>query len=80
MHKELIIRCRNGDIKALYSIYKQYSKSQFNIAMRFMNNKMDADEIVQDTFITAFNKIDKFEGKGTFGKWLLNHLLFIFFR
>jgi RNA polymerase sigma-70 factor (ECF subfamily) len=70
LHKELIDRCKVGDIKAQYSLYKLYSKSQYNVAMRFMNNKMDADEIVQDTFITAFNKIEHFEGKGAFGQWL----------
>jgi RNA polymerase sigma-70 factor (ECF subfamily) len=70
LHKELIDRCKVGDIKAQYSLYKLFSKSLYNVAMRFMNNKMDADEIVQDTFITAFKKIENFEGKGAFGQWL----------
>lgn len=70
MHKELIDRCKVGDIKSQYSLYKLFSKSVYNVAIRFMNNKMDADEIVQDTFITAFKKIDDFEGKGAFGQWL----------
>ena len=70
LHKELIDRCKVGDIKAQYSLYKLFSKNIYNVAMRFMNNKMDADEIVQDTFITAFKKIEDFEGKGAFGQWL----------
>ena len=70
LHKELIDRCKVGDIKAQYSLYKLFSKSLYNVAMRFMNNKMDADEIVQDTFIIAFKKMDDFEGKGAFGQWL----------
>ena len=70
LHNDLIDRCMVGDIKAQYSLYKLFSKSLYNVAMRFMNNKMDADEVVQDTFITAFNKITDFEGKGAFGQWL----------
>jgi len=38
--------------------------------MRFVKNKMDADEVVQDTFIAAFSKISEYEGKGAFGQWL----------
>lgn len=70
LHKEIIDRCKIGDIKAQYSLYKLYSKNIYSITMRFMNSKMDADEIVQDTFITAFNKIDSYEGTGAFGQWL----------
>ena len=70
LHKELINRCKVGDIKAQYNLYKIFSKRMYNVAMRFMNNRMDADEIVQDTFITAFQKIKDFEGKGHFGQWL----------
>ena len=69
-YKELIDRCKVGDIKAQYSLYKLFSKGIYNVTMRFMNNKMDADEIVQDTFISAFKKINDYEGKGTFGQWL----------
>lgn len=70
LHHELIARCKDGDIKAQYSLYKLHAKNLFNVSMRFMNNKMDADEIVQDTFITAFNKIDDYKSKGAFGQWL----------
>ena len=70
IHKDLINRCRNDDIKAQYHIYKLYSKGLYNIAMRFVKNKMDADEVVQDTFIAAFSKISEYEGKGAFGQWL----------
>lgn len=70
MHKEIIDRCKVGNIKAQYSLYKLFSKGLYNVAMRFMNNKMDADEVVQDTFIIAFKKMNDFEGKGAFGQWL----------
>jgi RNA polymerase sigma-70 factor (ECF subfamily) len=70
LHNELIDRCKVGDVKAQYGLYKLYAKSLFNVGMRFMNNRMDVEEIVQDTFITAFRKIEDFEGKGHFVRWL----------
>lgn len=70
LHNNLIGRCKAGDIKAQYSLYKLYVKNLYNLAMRYMSNKMDAEEIVQDTFITAFQKMDDYEGKGHFGMWL----------
>ena len=56
LHRELIDRCKAGDIKAQYCLYKLFSKGIYNVAMRFINNKMDANEIVQDTFISALKK------------------------
>ena len=70
LHRELINRCKKGDIKAQYSLYRLHVHFLYNISMRFMGNKMDADEIVQDTFITVFSKIDKYKGEGAFGQWL----------
>lgn len=70
LHWELIDRCKKGDIKAQYSLYKLFVKGLYSVTMRYMNNKMDADEIVQDTFVTAFQKIDDFKGNGYFSQWL----------
>lgn len=70
VQQDLINRCKTGDIKAQYSLYKCYVTSLYNVVMRIMNNKMDADEIVQDTFITAFNKINDYKGQGAFAGWL----------
>ena len=70
MHNELIDRCIKGDVKAQYSLYKLFVRSLYSVVMRYMNNKLDADEIVQDTFVTAFQKIDDYKGEGYFSQWL----------
>ena len=70
LHKELIDRCKQGDVKAQYSLYKLFVKSLYSVVMRYLNNMMDADEIVQDTFVTAFQKIDDYKGEGYFSQWL----------
>jgi RNA polymerase sigma-70 factor (ECF subfamily) len=79
MHEELVARCRKGDVKAQYALFKKYAKATFNIAMRFMNNKMDADDAVQESFLKAFMRIDDFKGDSSFGYWLkritINHCI-----
>lgn len=54
----------------------------FNICIRMVVNKSDAEDILQESFISAFNKIDSFREESTFGAWLkrivinksLNHI------
>ncbi|MDX2445028.1 MAG: RNA polymerase sigma factor [Bacteroidales bacterium] len=70
INNPLIERCKQGDIKAQFLLYKQYSTSMYNIAIRFLNNKMDAEDILQESFITAFNKLVDLKSDASFGTWL----------
>lgn len=66
----LIEKCLEGDIKAQYQLYKQYSKAMYNIAIRFLDNKMDAEDILQESFVTAFTRLEELKNKEVFGSWL----------
>jgi RNA polymerase sigma-70 factor (ECF subfamily) len=70
INKRLIEKCLDGDIKAQYQLYKQYSKAMYNIAIRFLNNKMDAEDILQESFITAFDRLEELKNRDVFGSWL----------
>lgn len=70
IHNRLIEKCLEGDIKAQYQLYKQYSKAMYNIAIRFLNNKMDAEDILQESFVTAFKRLDELKNREVFGSWL----------
>jgi RNA polymerase sigma factor (sigma-70 family) len=70
MNRRLIERCLNGDIKAQYQLYKQYSGAMYNIAIRFLNNKMDAEDILQESFVTAFKRLEELKNRDLFGSWL----------
>ena len=63
-------RCRTGDRKAQYELYKLYSKAMFNVSMRITNDYADAEDILQEAFLNAFQRIDSFKGDSTFGAWL----------
>jgi len=70
INREIINRCIKGDAQAQFLLYKQYSKAMYNIAIRFLNNKMDAEDILQESFVTAFEKLASLADPASFGSWL----------
>ena len=70
IHEELIARCRAGERSAFQRIYQLYSKSMYNVAYRIVGNEDDADDVLQESFISAFNNLDHYRGDATFGAWL----------
>jgi RNA polymerase sigma factor (sigma-70 family) len=51
-------------------MYKLYSKAMFNVAMRILNHPAEAEDVLQDAFLDAFQKINDFRQNSTFGAWL----------
>jgi RNA polymerase sigma factor (sigma-70 family) len=70
IHRPLIELCRKGDRKAQYELYKLYSKAMFNISMRITNDYAQAEDVLQESFLSAFSHIRTFKGEVTFGSWL----------
>lgn len=65
-----IAGCRLGDISAQTAIYNKYSKSMYHCALRVLGDSMEAEDVMQESFITAFSKIKTFEIGGPFAGWL----------
>ncbi|MGD0582578.1 MAG: sigma-70 family RNA polymerase sigma factor [Bacteroidales bacterium] len=70
IHYDLIEGCRRGEQKAQFQIYKLYYKSMYNISLRVVNDPMEAEDIMQESFLTAFEQIGNFSGEVSFGAWL----------
>lgn len=70
IHKELISRAKNGDENAYYRLYKLYVQAMYSICIRMVVNQMDAEDLVQETFIDAFKKLDTYRGEASFGSWI----------
>jgi RNA polymerase sigma factor (sigma-70 family) len=70
IHSELIQRCRQGDREAYYKVYKLYSRSMFNVGFRIVNNTEEAEDVLQESFVSAFRNLDNYRGDSTFGAWL----------
>jgi RNA polymerase sigma factor (sigma-70 family) len=75
IHAPLIEECKKGSGKAQYMLYKQYSKAMYNLAFRMMNNREDAEDILQETFIDCYRNLESFRFESTFGAWLKSILL-----
>jgi len=67
---QLIEHCKKGDSKAQFTIYKLYSKAMYNTAFRILRDSFEAEDVMQESFLSAFTKLDSFSGQVTFGAWL----------
>lgn len=70
IHQDLINGCKFGDQKAQFQIYKLYYKAMYNTSLRIVNDTMEAEDIMQEAFLSAFEKIDTYSGMVSFGAWL----------
>lgn len=71
----VIEACKKGNRLAQYTLYNQYSRAMYNLAFRMMNNKEDAEDMLQDAFTDAFAKLGTFRYESTFGAWLKSILI-----
>lgn len=69
-HFNLVVECKNGNRKAQYELYKLYSGSMFNIAMRIVNHDDEAADVLQESFLHAFTHMADFRHESTFGWWM----------
>ena len=69
-HLDLVNRCKQGDDRAFHELYKLYSPAMFNICVRMMNSREEAEDLLQDAFVSAFKNIDYYREESTFGSWL----------
>jgi len=70
IHQDLIDGCKTGDQKAQFQIYKLYYKAMYNTSLRIVSDSMEAEDIMQESFLSAFEKIDTYSGTVSFGAWL----------
>ncbi len=66
----LVAKCKAGDSKAQFELYKQYAKAMYGICLRISNHETEAEDILQEAFIMAFRKLEEFRNEATFGAWL----------
>ena len=68
--KTLIKRSIKGDSQAQLMLYRQYVKAMYNIVIRMVANPMDAEDIIQESFVKVFKNLDKFKWESTLGAWI----------
>jgi RNA polymerase sigma-70 factor (ECF subfamily) len=68
--QELVARAQAKDYAAFEQLLERYEDKIFRLAYRFVRNETDAKEILQDTFLTIWRKLDTFKGDAQFSSWL----------
>lgn len=69
-HKGLVEKSKTGHSSSQYQLYSLYVDAMYNIGMRMLGNKEDAEDIVQESFVDAFKNLSSFKYDSTFGAWL----------
>ena len=69
-HDELIKRCLQGDRQGYYELYTLYRRSMYNVGYRIVNSEEEAQDVLQEAFISAFRNLKHYRGDSTFGAWL----------
>ncbi|WP_412984793.1 RNA polymerase sigma factor [Pontimicrobium sp. IMCC45349] len=68
--EQLIQLCISGNQQAQLEVYNRYYKAMYNTAYRIVKDSFEAEDIMQDSFLTAFTKLKSLKDTVTFGAWL----------
>ena len=66
----LVEQALSGNQQASYKLYKLHVQAMYNTCFRIVDNKLDAEDILQESFASAFCNLEKFKGEVSFGAWL----------
>jgi len=67
----LVERVRGGDVSAYDDLVRKYDRQIFRIAQHITQNREDAEDVMQDAFLKAYEKLDQFQGNSKFYTWLV---------
>lgn len=67
---DLIVLCQKGNQIAIEKLYRSYNKAMYHVCLRMLNNTQEAEDVLQESFISAFKNIHSYSKQSTFGAWL----------
>jgi RNA polymerase sigma factor (sigma-70 family) len=67
---QLIQKCKKNDTQAQSELYKLFSGKLFALCLKYSRNHVEAEDNLQDAFMTIFKKMSQYEYKGSFEGWL----------
>ena len=68
--ESLLVLCKKGNQLAQLEVYNRYQAAMFNVSVRIVKDTAEAEDVMQESFLTAFNKLETFKGDASFGSWL----------
>jgi len=70
IHRELVEDCKTGKRQAQFELYRLYSKAMYNICLRMVRNDLDAEDLLQNSFVDVFTKLHTFRFQSSVGAWI----------
>lgn len=67
---ELVNRAKAGDLDAFETLTTRYEQRVFSLAMRMLRQEQDAEDVTQQTFLSALENLSGFRGEASFATWL----------
>jgi len=68
---ELVNRAREGDATAFSTLLNRYESKIFRLAMNITQNREDAEDVLQEAFLKAYEHLDQFQGNSRFYTWIV---------
>ncbi|MBR9923197.1 MAG: RNA polymerase sigma factor [Bacteroidetes bacterium] len=69
-HRDIVEDCKLGKRQAQFQLYQLYSAAMYNICLRMLRNPMDAEDLLQNSFVDVFTKLHTFRFESTIGAWI----------
>ena len=69
--KDWVVRVQNGDMESLQKLYDLYTPLLFSVARRILRGSQDAEEVVKQTWLEAYQGLDDYDPLGSVAGWLL---------
>lgn len=70
IHREIVEDCKQGKRQAQFELYRLYSKAMYNICYRMVKNDLDAEDLLQNSFVDIFTKLHTFRFQSSIGAWI----------
>ncbi|HIB36180.1 RNA polymerase sigma factor [Mesonia sp.] len=68
--EQIIQKCKKQDLKSQEQLYKLYANKLFAVSLKYSRNYQEAEDNLQDAFLTILNKITQYKNKGSFEGWM----------
>ncbi len=67
----IVAQARTGDAKAFNELLQRYERKIFRLALHITQNREDAEDVLQETFLKAYQHLDQFQGQSKFYTWIV---------
>jgi RNA polymerase sigma-70 factor (ECF subfamily) len=62
----------SGQTELYHDLIRPYERTVYRMALSFMKNESDAEDVAQEAFLSAFRKLSSFRGQSKFSTWLIS--------